>query len=47
MSFFQVFQKHVSSVSSQVLHHDVLKVDQASVADLHLVGVDQIFGGVS
>jgi hypothetical protein len=50
---FQVFQKHVSSVSSvffcmlQVLHLDVLKVDRASVVDLHLVGVDQIFNGIS
>jgi hypothetical protein len=43
--FFQVFQKHVSSVLSvffcilQVLH-GVSKIDRASVVDLHLVGVD-------
>jgi hypothetical protein len=30
-----------------VLHLDVSKVDRASVVDLHLVGVDQIFNGVS
>jgi hypothetical protein len=51
--FYQVFQKHVSSVSSvffsmlQVLHLDVSKVNRASVVDLHPVGVDQIFSGVS
>ena len=51
--FFQVFQKHVSSVSSvffcmlQVLFLNVSKVDRASAADLYMVGVDQISGGVS
>ena len=48
-----MFQKYVSSVSSfffcmlQMLHLDVFKVDQVSVVDLHLVGVDQISGDVS
>jgi hypothetical protein len=47
-----VFQKHVLSVSSvffyiKVLHLDISKVDRTSVVDLHLVGVDQIFDGVS
>jgi hypothetical protein len=51
--FYQVFQKYVSSVSSvffcmlQVLHLDVLKVNRASVINLHPVGVDQISSGVS
>jgi hypothetical protein len=48
-----VFQKQVSNVLSvffytlQVLHVDVSKVDQTSVVDLHLVGVNQISSGVS
>jgi hypothetical protein len=48
-----VFQKHISSISSvffsmlQVLYLDVSKVYWTSVADLHLVDVDQISGGVS
>ena len=52
--FFQVFQKYVSSISSiffcmlQVLYLDVFsKVNRASVVDLHMVGMDQISGGVS
>jgi hypothetical protein len=51
--FLQVFQKHVSSVSSvffcilQVFHLDVLKVDRTSVAVLNLVSVDLIFDCVS
>ena len=31
----------------KVLHLDVSKVDRVSVVDLHMVGVDQIFCGVS
>jgi hypothetical protein len=31
----------------QVLQLDFSKVDRASVVDLHLIGVNQIFGGVS
>jgi hypothetical protein len=39
---FQVFHGML-----QVLRLNVLKVDRANVVDLHLVGVDQISGGVS
>jgi hypothetical protein len=52
MMFLQVF-KHALSVSFvffcilQELHLNVLKVDLASTADFHLVGVDQISCGVS
>jgi hypothetical protein len=41
-SMFQVFHCML-----QVLRLNVLKVDRANVVDLHLVGVDQISGGVS
>jgi hypothetical protein len=49
-SFFQVFQKHVSSVLSIfffILYLNVSKVDRASLVGLRLVGVDQIFDDVS
>jgi hypothetical protein len=51
--FLQVFHKHVSSVSlSSFVRCKCYiwifsKVDRASAVDLHLVGVDQISGGVS
>jgi hypothetical protein len=48
--FFQVFQKHVSSVLSIFfckLYLNILKVDRASLVSHHLVGVDQTFDEVS